>query len=194
MGGENWDLWSLVGRWLGRFRPSASSSPRTQGHSSGSARGGRQEIGAPKRAKPRFEDPEGARLRRFRGHLELDEIEAALGVYRRARRKAPPWQPPAPDRRELIRALLEAESWDDAIEVMEDYVREVDNPAPRVRLKLAQLLIHRQARPARALKILQAIASGSLPAPLEPVRAELVREAQAMIEEGVLELEDEVGG
>ena len=38
----------------------------------------------------------------LRGHLELEEIEAALGVYRQARQAIAGWRPPPPEWLELI--------------------------------------------------------------------------------------------
>ena len=66
------------------------------------------------------------------------------------------------------------------------------SPSSRVRLKLAQLLVQKQERPARALKVLGQIPAGSLPEPLEALRRQIAKQARQMLEDGVLELEDEV--
>ena len=58
-----------------------------------------------------------------------------------------------------------------------------------MRVKLAQILIRDFQRPVAALRVLEEIPPGSLPADLEAARARLAREAQQMLEEGVLELE-----
>ena len=56
---------------------------------------------------------------------------------------------------------------------MHSYVEEVEAPSARVRLKLGQLLVQKQERPARALKVLEQIPEGSLPQPLEALRRSL---------------------
>lgn len=146
----------------------------------------------PKGRKVPYEAPADAAVRALRGHLELDEIEAALGVYQKSRERIADWRPPPREWVELIKGLLEQEAWASAISVMQHYQKEVEAPSSRVRLKLAQLLVQKQERPARALKVLGAVPPGSLPEPLEALRDQIARQAQQMLDEGVLELEDEV--
>ncbi len=146
----------------------------------------------PKPGKVPYEDASAAAVRTLRGHLELDEIEAALGVYRQSREAITGWRPPPPEWVELIQGLVKTQSWDNAVAVMQSYVEEVEAPSPRVRLKLGQLLVQKQQRPARALRILGEIPQGSLPEPLEGLRVELVRQADRLLADGVLELGDEV--
>ena len=55
-------------------------------------------------------------------------------------------------------------------------------------MKLAQVLI-RDGQPGRALRTLQEIPAGSLPADLERVRRKLVLQAERMQEEGAIEVE-----
>jgi hypothetical protein len=50
-------------------------------------------------------------------------------------------------------------------------------------------LIRDFQRPVAALRVLEEIPPGSLPADLETARAKLARKAQQLLEEGVLELE-----
>jgi hypothetical protein len=138
------------------------------------------------------EDREGAALRSLRGHLELDETEAALGVYQKAREQIAGWKPPPPEWLDLIKALVKHQMWESAVAVMQSYVEEVEAPSPRVRLKLAQLLVQKQERPARALRVLEQLENGPLPENLEAIRRQLGARARQMLEEGVLELGDEV--
>ena len=58
-----------------------------------------------------------------------------------------------------------------------------------MRIKLAQVLIRDRQRPVAALRVLEEIPSGSLPADLESTRQKLASKAKRMVEEGVLELE-----
>ena len=94
-----------------------------------------------------YEDASAAAIRSLRGHLELDEIEAALGVYRQSREAIDGWRPPPPEWLDLIQGLVKTRSWDHAVAVMHSYVQEVEAPSPRVRLKLGQLLVQKQQRP-----------------------------------------------
>ena len=75
---------------------------------------------------------------------------------------------------------------------MRDYLRECAEPSPRVRLKLAQVLIQKLSRPTQGLGILREIPEGALPAKLEPMRRSSIEQAEHMREEGELELQDEL--
>ena len=76
--------------------------------------------------------------------------------------------------------------------VMRDYLRELAEPSPRVRLKLAQVLIQKVGRPVQGLKVLGQIPQGSLPADLEAIRLRLACHAEALREEGALELDEDI--
>jgi hypothetical protein len=130
--------------------------------------------------------------RLLRQHLELRETEAALAVYQKARRAPMGWRPPEKEWRDLIEALLQSQAWEESVGVMRDYLREQAKPSPRVRLKLAQILIHKQGRPQQGLKVLGSIPEGSLPSNLEEIRTRLAERAEAMREEGPLELDEDI--
>ncbi len=127
----------------------------------------------------------------MRQHLELGEVEVALSAYRKLSRGASARQPPDRDWRDLIEALLEQGLWEDAAQVMRDYVRMQSEPSPRVRLKLAQILIQRLGRPLQGLRLLGEFPEGSLPEALDEIRRRLVRQAEALQEDAPLELDDE---
>ena len=146
----------------------------------------------PEAGRVPYEDASAAAIRSLRGHLELEENEAALGVYRQARQAITGWRPPPPEWLELIQGLIKNQRWDDAVVLMHSYVEEVEAPSARVRLKLGQLLVQKQERPARALKVLEQIPEGSLPQPLEALRRQLIHQAEQLRADGVLELGDEV--
>ncbi len=198
---ENWDLLAVLQRRAGRPKgtetrtrkakrpdrrletPTSKASRRSEGRSSkGRSRGGPTSI----------EDASAVVLRAFRGHLEFEETEAALAVYKKARRAPVPWHPPEPDWRELIEALLRIQRHDDAVDVMRDYVREQPDPSPRVVLKLAQVLIQNQGRPQQAIKLLNRFPEGSLPPKLEEIRGRLRQRAEYLREEGPLELDEDL--
>lgn len=197
---EDWDLFAVLQGRAGRpkdtkTRRSASKRARRwldpENRGGGKSRGGKGAKGREGSGSP--EERAAAMLRAFRGHLELRETEAALAVYQKARRAACAWGPPDREWRDLIEALIVDERWDDAVSVMRDYVREAPEPSPRVRLKLAQVLIQKQGRPQQALKVLGRIPEGALPEKLEAMRAQLARRAEAMSEEGPLEFEEDLG-
>lgn len=146
----------------------------------------------PQAGRVPYEDAGAAAIRSLRGHLELEEIEAALGVYRQARQSINGWRPPPPEWLELIQGLIKNLRWDDAVALLQSYVDEVEDPPARVRLKLGQLLVQKQERPARALKVLVPIPEGSLPHPLASLRRQLIEQAEQLLADGVLELGDEV--
>ena len=139
-----------------------------------------------------MEDAGAAALRTLRLHLELGEVEAALAVYQKSSRLQSAWQPDESAWVELIQGLLGLNAWGDAARVMRDYVAALRESRPRVRLKLAQVLIQKLSRPQQGLTVLSGVPEGILPASLEPVRRKLIQEAEHMREEGDLELRDEL--
>ncbi|HET6881912.1 MAG TPA: rhomboid family intramembrane serine protease [Pirellulales bacterium] len=97
------------------------------------------------------------------------------------------WQLPEPDSRQLIAKLLEAEARPEAIELMVAHLGCYPD-AHRVRLRLAQVLVQNERRPAQALRVLAKLPEGSLPATLEPLRQKLIDEATKLQEKGPVEL------
>jgi hypothetical protein len=185
---ENWDLFAVMQRREGRTRQEAARVKR------GPAPPPRKKVRrAEKEAdNPKsIEDRNATALRRLRGYLDAGETEAAQGAYDKAMRTVPGWQPPDPDWLDLIKALNAEKMWPASVSVMEDYLRRSSDPSPRVRLKLAQILIKEQQRPAHALRVLGEIPPNSLPESLDSVRQQLTRQAEQMREDGVLELEGE---
>ncbi|HEV3339627.1 MAG TPA: rhomboid family intramembrane serine protease [Pirellulales bacterium] len=97
------------------------------------------------------------------------------------------WQLAEPDSRLLITKLLEAEAWSESVELMAAHLAHFPDAA-RVRLRLAQVLVRNERRPAQALRVLAKLPGGSLPANLEPVRKKLVDEATRLREQVPVEL------
>jgi membrane associated rhomboid family serine protease len=194
---ENWDLFAVMERRTGRPK---SKEPRTKKadrlvsseYRPREKRGSKRKDKGGSSGDRSVEDRSAALLRTMRQHLELAEPEAALAVYQKARRADPAWQPPEGDWRNLIEAVLARQLWDDAVLVMRDYLHGPE-PSPRVRLKLAQVLIQNLSRPMQALKVLGQIPEGSLPDKLETIRRQLALRAEAMREEGELELDEDLG-
>jgi membrane associated rhomboid family serine protease len=191
---EDWDLFAVLEGRQGKPEGAVARKARRDSFES-REREKPARARKPKKAeenKVAFEDPSAAAVRRLRGHFELGEVEAALGLYQDTRRRRRDWRPPDSDWLDLIKSLIDQQAWDDAVTVMTDYLKEAENPSPRIRLKLAQFLVQKQQRPARALRVLGEIPEGSLPESLDSIHRQLVAQAGRMREEGALELEDEV--
>jgi hypothetical protein len=93
---------------------------------------------------------------------------------------------------DLIQAVLEEDAWNDAALLMRDYVERAQEPSPRVRLKLAQVLIQKLGRPLQGQRVLVQIPNGALPESLDATRRQLLSQAEQMREDGELELQDEM--
>jgi membrane associated rhomboid family serine protease len=194
---ENWDLFAVLEGRQGKSKAAARRgksradwvlreswrAPRT--NRKRQAKGSKARVAS-------VEDAAGVALRAMRRHLELGEVEAALAVYKKSMRTIAGWRPPAADWLDLIKAVIDQNAWDEAVSVMRDYVQHAAEPSPRVRLKLAQVLIQRQARPLQGLAVLGQIPAGALSGSLELTRRKLVQQAEQMREDGDLELQDEL--
>ncbi len=194
---ENWDIFAVFERRAGKPRERGKtrkadrlvSSEYREREPKQRRRGRKSSSGGP--SEP--EEDRGVVLsRRLRQHLDHREPEAALAVYHKGRRSVDGWQPGEPDWRDLVEAILAAQFWEAAVVVMRDYVRGIPNPSPRMRLKLAQVLMQNLGKPAQAIKVLGQIPEGSLPDKLETIRRQLQRKAEALREEGPFEIDEDV--
>ncbi|WP_337177742.1 rhomboid family intramembrane serine protease [Paludisphaera sp.] len=145
-----------------------------------------------RKARAAGEDPDLLAARTLREHLDADETEAAMGFYRAFRRKRPAWRPPDPERVDLIKALAAVGQWEDAAGVMRAYLDESRLPSPKIRLKLAEVLIRRLDRPVAGLRVLEQTPVSDLPANLAEGRRKLEAMARRLLDEGTLELDDPV--
>jgi hypothetical protein len=168
--------------WAERRLPSPASI-REAAKSQGAESGDKDQASA--------EDPAARATRRLQEHLKLKEFEAAVAIYRHGRRRVAGWQPPERAYLELLQGVVHLADWDAALEIIPDYLAHSESPDVRVRLKLAQILIRHRTRPAKALEVLSEIPADSLPESLEATRAELIRRATAMINDGTLEIDDD---
>lgn len=194
---EGWDLFAVLSRRQGEKAPAKKgkgvsrrlASQFTRPAKSGTKR--KKAKGAGKAVKS-IEDLSGDALRTLRRHLELGETEAALAVYHQSSRTISGWQPPDRDWVDLIQAVLAQNTWEAAARLMRDYVMRAADPSPRVRLKLAQILIQKLNRPLQGLRILEQLPAAALPESLRPARQQLEQQAEQMREDGELELQDEL--
>ena len=79
----------------------------------------------------------------------------------------------------------------DSLPLMRDYCRKYPADSDKMRLKMAQVLIRDREKPTAALRVLAEIPAGALTGNSEAARIHLTRQAERMIEDGVLELEGE---
>ncbi len=141
-------------------------------------------------ARPSQQERGAMAVRRIRSRIDEGDIEGALEAYDKAARTLLNW-PSQPDLLELIKALHARGAEARSVRLMRDYCRYYPGASSRVRLGLARILIRDHQRPAAALRILEEIPPGSLPADLEMARGKLAVKAHQMVQEGVLELEDD---
>ncbi len=181
---ENWDLYAVMAGHQGQ--ESGSRPLRIKGPKADRKPRRRKDAEA---TSP--EDRGEAATRRLREHLESGSVLEAFAVYDKSVRTIAGWTPADADWLALIQALLAAEDWRTGVTVMEDYLRRSPKPSARVRLRLAQVLVKEQQRPAHALKVLDEIPEGALPENLQAAARQVRRQAEQMREEGVLELEGE---
>jgi membrane associated rhomboid family serine protease len=127
-------------------------------------------------------------VRRIRSLIAEGDAPGALAAYDKAARTLFNW-PSQPDLYELIKAMHAGGAESDSIRLMRDHCRYYPERSFKMRVKLAQILIRDCQRPVAALRVLEEIPPGSLPADLEAARLKLAHKAQRMLEEGVLELE-----
>jgi membrane associated rhomboid family serine protease len=193
---EGWDLFSLWkkrrklardwekrGRRLDHekmvLRSSAQASSRAR-----SFREDREDDGASAGQQERG----SAAVERIRSLIAGGDVPGALAAYDKTVRTLLNW-PSQPDLYELIKALHAQGAEPVSIRLMRDHCRHYPANSVKMRVKLAQILIRDFQRPVAALRVLEEIPPGSLPADLEAARARLARKAQQMLDEGVLELE-----
>lgn len=176
---EGWDLLSRIR--LGRAEKKRPGRPPE-----------RRPRKKAKKPKGSGDDPDVVALRKLRAHLDAGETEAAMGFYRDVRRKRPSWRPPDPERLELVKALLAAGWWEDATGVMRAYLDESRLPSPKIRLRLADVLIRRLDRPAAGLRTLESLPPSDLPADLAAIHRKLEAMARRLQEDGTLELDDPI--
>lgn len=186
---EGWDLFSV----LGKRRKLAGDWKKRGEHLD------RQKVSVSKSVKKNLarqkeeispEDRAAAAVRKVRGMIDRGEIDGALSVYDKSARSIVRW-PPQPELYAMIKALHAQKAEAASVRLMRDHGKYHPDAreSPKVRLKLAQVLMRDLNRPGEALRNLEAIPEGELPDELEAARRKLSRKARQMQEEGVLELE-----
>jgi membrane associated rhomboid family serine protease len=132
-----------------------------------------------------------AAVGRVRSMIDTGDLAGALAAYDKSARSLVRW-PSQPDLYALIKAMHAQKAEADSVRLMRDHCRYYPEESSRMRLKLAHVLIRDRQRPAEALRVLADVPLGSLSPDLESTRRKLVRQAEQMQEDGVLELEEDV--
>ena len=138
--------------------------------------------------QPSRQERAAAAVRRVQSLIDDRDVSGALAMYDKTKRTLFDW-PAQPDLYAMIKALHAQGALVDSIRLMRDHCRSYPGASSKMFVKLAQVLLRDCQRPVAALRVLEEIPAGSLPADLEKARHRLVRQAEAMREEGVLELE-----
>jgi membrane associated rhomboid family serine protease len=172
---ENWDIFAVMGQREGQ----KVAKKKKVDHKQVAAR---QEQRAARLA---------AATRQFQHSLAAGHGLEALAIHERAASGNFGWQLDQPARLALIKALHQEKAWSQSILPMVDYLRDAADGAPRVRLRLAQILITTENRPGRALSVLEKIPAGSLAPDLEKTRRQLESQARKRYDQGEIETEDE---
>jgi membrane associated rhomboid family serine protease len=170
---ENWDIFAVLG----------------------------DRVGKPKVAKPdpkRISEKEKNRasirataVRQFEHHLREGRAAEALALHQKMTRIDAAWQLSQTQRLEMVKALHQQKLWSQSVAPMVDLLHHAADGAPRVRLKLAQILLVHEHRPGRALSVLQKIPPGTLSADLEKARRQLEAQARKLYDQGEIEVDDE---
>ncbi len=193
---ENWDLFAVLKGRAGMSKKQAAKlmKPKRRSRSSSPRRRRRSPSGLRRTGRPRIPSriPPPPCCEPCASTLKSARWSRRSPFIARRRVRPPDGGPRNATGADLIESLLGQDFWEDGVQVMRDYVRNQPDPSPRIRLKLAQVLIQKLGRPLQGLRLLGQFPDGSLPESLETIRNQLVRQAEVMQEDGPLELEDEL--
>jgi membrane associated rhomboid family serine protease len=182
---EGWDLFSVM---AGRHKPSFGESSvkrRTVSRKSAPPPDDDDAAPSPTSAADRFIRNQ----EQFRKFLAERNGGAALKLYEKTKHLTGTWELHEKELLQLVELLCAEKLFNEAVPYLEEYLRRFEKRAVQARLKLAQLLIEPQRRPSYASRVLAELPETSLPEQYQKLRTALQRKAQAMIDDGVLELE-----
>ncbi len=126
----------------------------------------------------------------LKNRLATGDAAGAAQFYKKQRDEHPEWQLDETQLMELIKSLHKQQLWSASVRPMSDFVRQFPDNSIRVQLKLAQILLDAEHRPAKALKVLRGIDSTKLGLELHPIHKKLVERAEKMQAEGELDFAD----
>jgi hypothetical protein len=170
---ENWDVFAVLEDRVGKPKE-AKSDPRPAAE--------REQTRASMRATA---------LAQFERHLREGHAVDALELDEKMTCLDDAWQLSQAQRLELVKSLHHHKLWSQSVAPMVEYLRHAADGAPRVRLRLAQILLVHEHRPGRALSVLEKIPPGKLNAELEKTRRQLEAQARKSYDQGEIEVDDE---
>jgi hypothetical protein len=199
---EGWDVFTLWAKWrkLGRdwkkrirqldhqkesLRTSLKANRRARRSKDDGAASADESVDG---AGPSAQERAAAALRHIEWLLEKGKVSAALQAYGKSAGAMAGW-PSQPELYSLIKAFHAKGAEVDSIRLMRDHCRNYPAQSTKMRLKLAQVLIRDCQRPTAAQRVLDEFGPDALGGDFEAARQRLVRQANQMVEEGVLELE-----
>ncbi len=148
---ENWDAFSV---WAGRNTSAGVEQARVQAQCQAA----------------RQQKQENQRILRENALKEIHEIIQngqallALKAHQRMSKELPDWDLPESDLFNLILGLHKNKFWAESAPVMAEYIAKCPQKSALMRLKLAQILVAVEKRPAQALKLMAKIDNSDLDA------------------------------
>ncbi len=121
-------------------------------------------------------------------HLHVGNVKAATELFRQMRKldNRVDWKEPM--LLPIIAQYQQENDWPKVIEYSEVYLKRFHSKADEIRLNLARLYVVHQACPRKAIKTVQQLDAGRLSERQIQLVKQIVRKAQEMIAEGVVEL------
>lgn len=119
--------------------------------------------------------------------LGQGEATQAVATHRKVAAMFPDWQLPEELLRRLVVGCLQQKVTHEAIQLMREYLHQYPQYAVTMRLKLAEVLLREERRPAQALRVLVKLPVAELSDQHRHCCRQLAHHAQAMLAQGVLE-------
>jgi hypothetical protein len=167
---ENWDIFSVI---AGRHEMTDEQLQKIK------------EESAEHQAKVQAQQEElaGATLRNVRALIEQGRPDTALTLYQDATRNLVDWHLPERDVLALIGALHKRRQFGPSIPAMVEYLQHYSARAGAVRLKLAEIVLAAENRPAQAKKVLAKLDPSQLNEKQRQRFAQLQARAEKALEE-----------
>lgn len=181
---EGWDLWTVL--------KAGKGAKAVLLHSDAAILDGRSaELNAltPEEEQTKKTRRKMRALGRIMGLLDEKRPPAALAELRKTQQVLSDFQLGQRDLLRLAEALFDLGQWRDAATLFDEYLARFPTDAELVRLMAAEVMLLRQLRPTAALKQLLAIDRDRLPKQSLSKYDEMRRDAEKLIDEGVVELE-----
>lgn len=193
---EEWDIFTVWSRWrklgrdwkkrgerLERQKEAVRASVRAHVRGKSARNQAAADDGGPNR-----DERAAAAVKHVRWLLEKGNIPTALRTYQKSAASLANW-PSQSDLYSLIKSFHAQGALVDSIALLRDHCRLYPAESTMIRLKLAQILIRECQRPQAGLQVLGEFGPATLPPGAETLRRKLIRHADRLCAEGVIELE-----